>query len=170
MALSTSTNWISNFIIAFITPPLFSATGGGYYFLLLGFSLISLVFVFLVYRETAGKTLEQLGEVFGEGDVAIELQSGRGIRQRTSDEGSQENMTGKGIAAEPLGIFARDDDVESTSSTDSSGAVSVSDPLLSGGTHSKKMALVDVPLDDREQPSTTSRNLQTTQLSDDGLN
>ncbi|KAF8166012.1 general substrate transporter [Crassisporium funariophilum] len=67
MALSTSVNWISNFIIAFITPPLFSALKGGYYFLLLGFCVISGIFVFLVYPETSGKTLEELGNVFGDG-------------------------------------------------------------------------------------------------------
>lgn len=66
MALSTSVNWISNFVIAFITPPLFSAMQGGYYFLLLGFCAISGVFVYFVYPETAGKTLEELGEVFGD--------------------------------------------------------------------------------------------------------
>ena len=37
MALSTTSNWICNFIIAFITPPLFAAIDGGYYFILLGF-------------------------------------------------------------------------------------------------------------------------------------
>ena len=160
MALSTSTNWISNFVIAFITPPLFSAAGGGYYFLLLGFCLISLGFVFLVYRETAGKSLEQLGEVFGEGDDTIELRSGRGIQQ-TSNEGSQESITGKTFVAEPLGI--REDVDSASSTTNSSGAVSVSDPLLDGGTHTKTMALVEIPLDDGEEPST--RNSQTTELS-----
>lgn len=66
MALSTSVNWISNFIIAFITPPLFSALEGGYYFLLLGFAAISFIVVFFLYPETAGKTLEELGQVFGD--------------------------------------------------------------------------------------------------------
>lgn len=66
MALSTSVNWISNFIIAFITPPLFSALEGGYYFVLLGFAAVSFVVVFFLYPETAGKTLEELGGVFGD--------------------------------------------------------------------------------------------------------
>ncbi|KAJ3515122.1 hypothetical protein NLJ89_g1957 [Agrocybe chaxingu] len=55
MALSTATNWLSNFIVAFITPPLFAVLGAGYYFLLLG----------------RGRTLEELGEVFGDGDGAV---------------------------------------------------------------------------------------------------
>ncbi len=66
MALSTMVNWISNFIVAFITPPLFSSIGAGYYFLLMGFCVISGVFVFFVYPETAHLSLEQLGTVFGD--------------------------------------------------------------------------------------------------------
>jgi len=69
MALSTSVNWISNFIIAFISPPLFGSIHGGYYFLLLGFTCISGLFVYFVYPETASKTLEELGEVFGDKPV-----------------------------------------------------------------------------------------------------
>ncbi|CAA7269793.1 unnamed protein product [Cyclocybe aegerita] len=71
MALSTATNWLSNFIVAFITPPLFAVLGAGYYFLLLGFAVISGIFVYFVYPETAGRTLEELGEVFGDGDGAV---------------------------------------------------------------------------------------------------
>jgi hypothetical protein len=66
MALCTSSNWLSNFIIAFITPPLFKALKGGYYFLLMGSCVISGVFVYFVYPETAHSTLEELGEVFGD--------------------------------------------------------------------------------------------------------
>ena len=66
MALSTTSNWLCNFIIAFITPPLFSSIAGGYYFLLLGFCVVSGIFVFFVYPETAHRTLEELGEVFGD--------------------------------------------------------------------------------------------------------
>jgi hypothetical protein len=57
---------MSNFIIAFITPPLFDAISGGYYFILLGFCVISGIVVFFVYPETAHVTLEQLSQVFGE--------------------------------------------------------------------------------------------------------
>ena len=66
MALSTISNWACNFIIAFITPPLFDAISGGYYFVLLGFCIVSGVVVFFVYPETAHVTLEQLSQVFGD--------------------------------------------------------------------------------------------------------
>ena len=96
MALSTSVNWISNFIVAFITPPLFSALHGGYYFLLLGSCLISGVIVWLLYPETAGKTLEELGEVFGDGVVtAVDKEVGR-----------MSLSQGLGTVAEPLEVAA----------------------------------------------------------------
>jgi hypothetical protein len=61
---------MSNFVIAFITPPLFKALSGGYYFVLLGFCIISGIVVFFVYPETAHVTLEQLSKVFG--DAALD--------------------------------------------------------------------------------------------------
>jgi hypothetical protein len=72
MALSTVSNWMSNFVIAFITPPLFEAISGGYYFVLLGFCVVSGIVVFFLYPETAHVTLEQLSQVFG--DAAPDLE------------------------------------------------------------------------------------------------
>ncbi len=66
MALSTTANWVSNFIIAFITPPLFATIIGGYNFILAGFCAFSGIFVYFVYPETAHKTLEELGSVFND--------------------------------------------------------------------------------------------------------
>lgn len=66
MSLSTGTNWLFNFIVAFVTPPLFDVIGAGYYFLLVGFSLLSFLVVWFVYPETANCTLEELGAVFGD--------------------------------------------------------------------------------------------------------
>jgi Sugar (and other) transporter len=72
MALSTVSNWTSNFVIAFITPPLFKAISGGYYFVLLGFCIISGIVVFFLYPETAHVTLEQLSQVFGDAAPNLE--------------------------------------------------------------------------------------------------
>jgi hypothetical protein len=72
MALSTASAWMSNFVVAFVTPPLFEIISGGYYFVLLGFCVVSGVFVFFVYPETAHVTLEQLSQVFGDDDTAFD--------------------------------------------------------------------------------------------------
>ncbi|KZV69207.1 general substrate transporter [Peniophora sp. CONT] len=66
MALSTVSNWICNFIIAFITPPLFAILSGGYYFVLLGSCVASGITVWFLYPETAFLSLEQLGSAFGD--------------------------------------------------------------------------------------------------------
>lgn len=57
---------MSNFVVAFVTPPLFDVISGGYYFVLLGFCILSGIVVFFVYPETAHVTLEQLAQVFGD--------------------------------------------------------------------------------------------------------
>ncbi|KAI0303199.1 general substrate transporter [Russula brevipes] len=66
MALSTVSNWLSNFVIAFASTPLFDVISGGYYFILLGSCIISGIVVFFAYPETAHVTLEQLSQVFGD--------------------------------------------------------------------------------------------------------
>ncbi|KAF9477619.1 hypothetical protein BDN70DRAFT_810383 [Pholiota conissans] len=113
MALSTSVNWISNFIIAFITPPLFATLGAGYYFLLLGFTVISGIVVYFVYPETAGKTLEELGEVFGDGEVLVDIRGGEGGVGAVGDgvgrmgmlsDGSLEKKVGGGGSEELVGL------------------------------------------------------------------
>jgi len=125
MALSTSVNWISNFVIAFITPPLFAVAGGGYYFLLLGFCLISGIFVCLVYRETAGKTLEELGEVFGDVEFLVEGQKS-GVRPPSAENGS---ITGTLLVAEPAELLPHDVDSTKTDST----LFSFQDPITKQG-------------------------------------
>ena len=118
MALSTSVNWISNFVIAFITPPLFSAVDAGYYFLLLGFCLISGIFVWFMYPETAGKTLEELGQVFKDGKVQLGGKE-NGLRQDRPDNGGSDvtlgSTTGTQVVGGPLDMLLKEGELsEST--------------------------------------------------------
>ncbi|KZM25092.1 substrate-specific transmembrane transporter [Ascochyta rabiei] len=64
VALSTCSNWFNNFIIGLITPPLVQNTGYGAYTFFAIFCLLAFVFTFFCIPETAGKTLEQMDEVF----------------------------------------------------------------------------------------------------------
>jgi hypothetical protein len=52
--------------MAFLTPILFNAIHGGFWFILMGSCLSSFAVVWYMYPETSGKTLEELGEVFGD--------------------------------------------------------------------------------------------------------
>ncbi|KAI8724175.1 MFS domain-containing protein [Fusarium sp. LHS14.1] len=65
VAISTCSNWINNFIIGLITPPLVQATGFGAYVFFAVFGLLSFAFVWFCVPETRGKTLEEMDTVFG---------------------------------------------------------------------------------------------------------
>lgn len=78
VALSTCSNWLNNFIIGLITPPLVQNTGFGAYVFFAVFCLLSLVWTFFFVPETNGRTLEQMDHVFK--DVSSEQEEAR--RQR----------------------------------------------------------------------------------------
>lgn len=63
-SFSTCSNWLFNFVIGLITPPLVEGTGFGAYVFFAVFSLLSLLWVFWFVPETAGKTLEEMDHVF----------------------------------------------------------------------------------------------------------
>ena len=63
-SLSTCANWLFNFIIGLITPPLVESTGYGAYVFFAVFCLLSLLWVYWFVPETAGKTLEEMDHVF----------------------------------------------------------------------------------------------------------
>ncbi|KAL8731694.1 MAG: hypothetical protein Q9181_004229 [Wetmoreana brouardii] len=64
VALSTCSNWLNNFIIGLITPPLVQNTGFGAYTFFAIFCLLSLVWTFFFVPETRGRSLEQMDHVF----------------------------------------------------------------------------------------------------------
>ncbi|KAH7357045.1 putative MFS monosaccharide transporter [Rhexocercosporidium sp. MPI-PUGE-AT-0058] len=64
VAISTCSNWLNNFIIGLVTPPLVQKTGFGAYVFLAVFCLGSFAWTYLCVPETNGKTLKQMDEVF----------------------------------------------------------------------------------------------------------
>lgn len=117
MALSTTANWISNFIIAFVTPPLFASIIGGYYFLLAGFCAISGVFVYFFYPETAHKTLEELGSVFNDqapreeevekfGEARLAVPGTAARDDSTSDQTLRPSISSSGVVKESVSTIA----------------------------------------------------------------
>ncbi|KAG8532806.1 uncharacterized protein KY384_002684 [Bacidia gigantensis] len=64
VALSTCSNWLNNFIIGLITPPLVQNTGYGAFTFFAVFCLLSLVWTFLFVPETSGRSLEAMDHVF----------------------------------------------------------------------------------------------------------
>ncbi|KAF4767365.1 hypothetical protein HAV15_009197 [Penicillium sp. str.  len=64
VALSTCSNWLNNFIIGLITPPLVQDTGYGAYVFFAVFCLLAGVWTYFFVPETKGRTLEQMDHVF----------------------------------------------------------------------------------------------------------
>lgn len=64
VALATCSNWLNNFIIGLITPPLVEDTGYGAYVFFGVFCVLSGVWTYYFVPETKGRTLEQMDHVF----------------------------------------------------------------------------------------------------------
>ncbi|OQD60134.1 hypothetical protein PENPOL_c027G05679 [Penicillium polonicum] len=64
VALSTCSNWLNNFIIGLITPPLVQDTGYGAYVFFAVFCLLAGMWTYFFVPETKGRTLEQMDHVF----------------------------------------------------------------------------------------------------------
>jgi MFS family permease len=66
MALSTTSNWIFNFIIGMVSPDAFAGIGGYYYLVIASFCLFSSGLAYFYYVETANHTLEEIAIAFGD--------------------------------------------------------------------------------------------------------
>ena len=75
VALSTCSNWLNNFIIGLITPPLVQNTGFGAYTFFAVFCLLSFIWTLYFVPETRGRTLEAMDHVFK--DIASEDEESR---------------------------------------------------------------------------------------------
>lgn len=64
VALATCSNWLNNFIIGLITPPLVEDTGYGAYVFFGVFCVLSGIWTYFWVPETKGRTLEQMDHVF----------------------------------------------------------------------------------------------------------
>lgn len=64
VAYSTMSNWLNNFIIGLITPPLIQNTGYGTYVFFCIFCALSFVWTWFFVPETNGRTLEEMDSVF----------------------------------------------------------------------------------------------------------
>jgi MFS family permease len=73
---ATAMVWLANFIIGVIVPEMQLKLGWGTYLFFGCFCFAASVFSFLFVPETAGKSLEQIGAVFGDkvGDEELEIQ------------------------------------------------------------------------------------------------
>ncbi|KAI1262910.1 putative high-affinity glucose transporter [Xylariaceae sp. FL1019] len=66
VALSNCVNWLSNFTVAIITPPLIASARFGTYIFFAILCIGALLWALFLLPETKGKTLEEMDEVFGD--------------------------------------------------------------------------------------------------------
>ncbi|KAF2161428.1 hypothetical protein M409DRAFT_69778 [Zasmidium cellare ATCC 36951] len=64
-SIAASSNWMNNFIIAFITPPMLSGITWGTYIFFAAWLLLGFLFILFAVPETKGKTLEEMDAAFG---------------------------------------------------------------------------------------------------------
>ncbi|RSH80159.1 hypothetical protein EHS25_007264 [Saitozyma podzolica] len=64
VALSTCSNWLNNFIIGLVTPPMIQHIGYGTFIFFAAFSFLSGIWAWFIAPETKGRTLEQMDLVF----------------------------------------------------------------------------------------------------------
>ncbi len=100
-------NWMNNFMIAFVFPPMLSNSGWGTYIFFAFWSAAGGVFIWLCIPETKSKTLEEMDQVFGNHTATEELEEFANVQERvglmaliqghagpSSDHGSLEKDVG----------------------------------------------------------------------------
>ncbi|KAI9745197.1 MAG: hypothetical protein M1818_001475 [Claussenomyces sp. TS43310] len=86
IALSTVSNWLNNFIIGLITPPLVENTNWGAYVFFAVFCVFSGIWTWIFVRETNGRTLEEMDIVFGDLASVEDEARKRRIERSLNDE------------------------------------------------------------------------------------
>ncbi|KAI9492037.1 general substrate transporter [Zychaea mexicana] len=86
MSISTSANWMCNFIIGLITPPMLDSIGYGTYVFFGCFCFISFFFVLFLVPETKGRTLEEMDAIFGGNSAAHDAELMAQVQQDVAAE------------------------------------------------------------------------------------
>jgi hypothetical protein len=81
-SIGASANWMNNFIIAFVVPPMLSGIGWGTYIFFAVWSAAGGVFIWWCMPETKGKTLEEMDQVFGSHTATEELEEFAKVQER----------------------------------------------------------------------------------------
>jgi hypothetical protein len=83
ISLSTASNWLFNFALAWAVPPGLSNIAYKTYFIFGTFNVAAFIHVYLMYPETAGRTLEEVEEIFVKGNTFTAWRVDRSVGRKT---------------------------------------------------------------------------------------
>ena len=83
VSVSTAANWLFNFALAYAVPPGLSNIAWKTYFIFGTFNFAAFVHIFFMFPETAGRTLEEIEEVFAQGHTFTAWNIKRDVGKRT---------------------------------------------------------------------------------------
>ncbi|KAI0248196.1 general substrate transporter [Lactifluus subvellereus] len=86
IALSTASNWFFNFGLAWAVPPSLSNIAYKTYFIFGTFNVAAFIHVFFMFPETAGRTLEEVEEIFGQGQTFTAWRVDRSVGRKTLEQ------------------------------------------------------------------------------------
>ncbi|KAJ3476770.1 hypothetical protein NLI96_g10930 [Meripilus lineatus] len=86
VSVATATNWLFNFALAFAVPPGLSTIAYKTYFIFGTFNFAACIHIFFCFPETAGRTLEEVEEVFSKGHIFTAWKIDREVGKKTLDD------------------------------------------------------------------------------------
>jgi hypothetical protein len=86
IALSTASNWLFNFGIAWAVPPSLSTIAYKTYFMFGAFNIAAFIHIFFMFPETAGRTLEEIEAIFETGHTYTAWRVDRTVGLRTLEQ------------------------------------------------------------------------------------
>jgi len=89
VALSTASTWIFNFTLAWAVPPALATIAWKTYVVFGTLNLVAFIHIFFCFPETAGRSLEEIEEVFNQGHVFTAWKIDRSVGQKTLHEAIQ---------------------------------------------------------------------------------
>ncbi|KAI0259680.1 general substrate transporter [Gloeopeniophorella convolvens] len=86
VSFSTASNWAFNFALAWAVPPGLSNIAFKTYFIFGTFNAAAFIHIFFMFPETAGRTLEEIEDVFAQGHMFTAWRVDRSVGKKTLDQ------------------------------------------------------------------------------------
>ena len=83
ISLSTASNWLFNFGLAWAVPPGLANVAYKTYFIFGTFNLAAFIHVYFMFPETAGRTLEEVEDIFAQGNTFTAWKVDRNVGRKT---------------------------------------------------------------------------------------